>query len=194
MAFPCSRYWKVDLRDEIDDINTKQEFIDSLAETRPQIEAFVASLSPEQLSVPHDAGGWTVKDHLAHLAAWQNGMTVLLQYESRFDAMGVSMELGMAGAYDQMNDIIFKLHKDKSLDTVLAMFHGAHARFMKTIDTLTDEQLHRTYSHYQPDEPGEDSGEPILNWAVGNSSHHFMEHLPWMQQIVAASSAAAEAR
>jgi hypothetical protein len=30
--------------------------------------------------------------------------------------------------------------------------------------------LLKTYSHYQPDEPGDDSGEAVLRWVVGNSS------------------------
>jgi steroid delta-isomerase-like uncharacterized protein len=170
-------------------IETKQQLLDSLIKARMQVEAFVASLTREQLTQPRDAAGWAVKDHLAHLAVWQNGMTALLRHQARWEAMGFHDDSFRSLEIDELNDAIFQQHKDKPVDQVLAMFADTHTRFMIVLDALSDEDLHKIYSHYQPDEPGEDSGEPILNWVVGNTSHHFMEHLPWMQQIVSPNAA-----
>ena len=169
---------------KLDDIHTKQQLLDSLAEIGPQFDAFIASLTPAQLAGPRDAASWTVKDHLAHIATWRNGMTALLQHQGRYEAMGVPPALGAPGAYDQMNDIIFKLHKGKPPAIILVMVRDAHMRFMRQLDSLSDDALHKTYSYYQPNEPGRDTGAPILNWVIGNTSHHFLEHLPWMQAII----------
>ena len=40
---------------------------------------------------------------------------------------------------------------------------------------LTDANLLKTYSYYQPDEPGEDSGSPIVGWITGNTYYHYDE-------------------
>ena len=37
-----------------------------------QLEALLASLSEEQMTIPGVNGSWSVKDNLAHLTAWQS--------------------------------------------------------------------------------------------------------------------------
>lgn len=166
-------------------IATKQQLLDSLARARAQLEAFLDSLTPEQWSQPRDAAGWAVKDHLAHLAVWQDGITALLRYQPRWPAMGLSSDFVEANPIDAINDVIFQQHKDKPPEEARALFNASCARFLAVLGELSDDDLHQTYAHYQPFDTGTDSGAPILNWVVGNTSEHFMEHLPWMQAIVA---------
>jgi hypothetical protein len=58
-----------------------------------------------------------------------------------------------------------------------------HEELVAIVASLEPGDLLKTYSHYQPDEPGDDSGEPVLRWVVGNSSGHYLEHLPWIQRL-----------
>jgi hypothetical protein len=171
-------------------ITTKQHLLDSLAKANPQLETFLDSLSPHQWSHPRDAAGWAVKDHVAHLAVWQDGITALLRYQPRWPAMGLSSEFVDSNAIDTINDVIFQQHRDKSPHEVQTMFDESQTRFLAVLSELSDDDLHRTYSHYQPFDTNTDSGAPILNWVVGNTSEHVMEHLPWMRAIVAPSPAA----
>lgn len=170
-------------------ITTKQQLLDSLAEAHPQLEAFLNVLTPQQWSHPRDAAGWAVKDHLAHLAAWQDGITALLRYQPRWPAMGLSSDFVESSPIDTINDVIFQQHKDKSPEDVRAMFSASRTRFVAVLSELSDDDLHETYAHYQPFDTGTDSGAPILNWVVGNTSGHIMEHLPWMRAILTFSSA-----
>jgi len=48
---------------------------------------------------------------------------------------------------------------------------------------MDGEELLRGYSHFAPDEPGEETGRPVFGWVVGNSRHHYREHLPWIRAI-----------
>lgn len=167
----------------MEEIETKQQLLNDLAQSRQRVEAFVASLTPQQLAERRDAAGWAVKDHLAHLAVWQDGVTAMLQRQPRYEAMGLALAFVQASDIDVINDAIFRQHNNTHVDEVLAKFADAHTRFMAVLAPLDDDALHRTYSHYQPNEPGDDNGAPILDWVVGNTSQHFMEHLPWMQAI-----------
>jgi uncharacterized protein (TIGR03083 family) len=171
-------------------ITTKQQLLDSLAQARPQLEAFLDSLAHEQWSHPRDAAGWAVKDHLAHLAVWQDGITALLRYQPRWPTMGLSSEFVEANPIDTINDVIFQQHREKSVQEVQTMFNESRTRFLSVLSELSDDDLHRTYSHYQPFDTSTDSGAPILNWVVGNTSEHVMEHLLWMRAVVAPSPAA----
>jgi steroid delta-isomerase-like uncharacterized protein len=167
----------------MNEIATKPELIESLATTRTQLHAFLASLTPEQLSEPRDLAGWAIKDHLAHLAVWRDGITALLQYRSRWEAMGLTTEWADRSD-EEINAALFERYKDQSVPEILALLDTSYERFAAVLERLSDADLNQTYSHYQPDEPGEDSGAPILNWVAGNTTHHVLEHLPWMQQIV----------
>jgi hypothetical protein len=50
---------------------TKPYMMEEMAKSRRELEALVESLSDEQLTRPGKDGGWSVKDHLAHLAMWE---------------------------------------------------------------------------------------------------------------------------
>lgn len=82
---------------------------------------------------------------------------------------------------DERNDIIYQQNKERSLTEVLAAFEETHQQMLATLDRLTYADLLRSYSHYQPDEPRQDSGDPILKWIMGNTAEHYAEHLDWIK-------------
>lgn len=171
-------------------IETKTDLIDALNEAQRQLDAFLNALTSEQLTKPRDAAGWSIKDHVAHLIAWQNGMTALLQYQPRWPAMGLTADFvrDHEGEIDEINHALAVQYKDMPAQTLLALRTESDAQFRQVIAALGDEQLQRAYAHYQPDEPGEDSGRPIMDWVAENSALHIPEHLAWMKSISTKSS------
>ncbi|MBL8147143.1 MAG: ClbS/DfsB family four-helix bundle protein [Anaerolineae bacterium] len=146
-----------------------------------ELQAFIASLTPEQLTVPTDAAGWTVKDHLIHLAVWEDGMNAVLTHQSRRERMGIPAELWGGDDYDGMNAIIQQKHHADTLDSVLATLDRVHAELRSRIAALSTTDLLAPYSDYQPDST---STNPIVGSLAGNSFGHYEEHIPWMQAIV----------
>ncbi|MEP7292650.1 MAG: maleylpyruvate isomerase N-terminal domain-containing protein, partial [Chloroflexota bacterium] len=57
------------------------------------LQACIATLTPEQITIPTDAAGWTVKDHLMHLTVWQEGVWHMLEGRNRVEAMGVPQDV-----------------------------------------------------------------------------------------------------
>lgn len=140
-------------------------------------------LTESQMTTPNPQDGWAIKDHLTHLAAWELGIAALLQKEPRYQAMGLDETLVRQEGVDfnVLNDHIFQQHRNKSLAEAQHYLQNAHEALLAALDELTDEDLQRTYSFYEPLEPGEDNGNPIIGWIMGNTYEHYEEHWSWIE-------------
>jgi len=87
------------------------------------------------------------------------------------------------GDADAVNAIIYQRNADRSLAKVRTDFAQGQRDLLDALAPLTDADLLKAYSHYQPDEPGEDGGEPIVNWIVGNTYGHYAEHRAWIEAL-----------
>lgn len=161
----------------------KVDLLERIRRTRAALEQTVGRLSPAQLVAPGAAAGWSVKDHLAHIAIWELGLAALLQRRLRYAAMDIDEATYLRGE-DAINEIIYERNKARSAPDVLADFRRAHQELLAAVGGLTEAGLLRTYSHYQPDEPGEDSGAPIVRWIAGNTYEHYDEHQEWIEALV----------
>lgn len=164
----------------------KAEQLERIDEAWLRLNGFIESLTPAQLTGPTDAVGWTVKDHLAHLTAWERGMVFLLERRPRHEGMGVEESVYRDAGLDTLNEAIRQVTVNTPIDEVIADLRATHEQLRAMIAAMPDEDLRRPYSWFLPDEPGEDDGLPIIARLAGNTDEHFDEHLPWMQAIVGA--------
>ncbi|MCH8814238.1 MAG: ClbS/DfsB family four-helix bundle protein [Chloroflexi bacterium] len=156
-----------------DEPRTKAELPKRIETARAALDDLIAGLSDDQLVAPAPNGGWSVKDHLAHLSAWEAGIAALLRRRPRYLAMQLDAETYLNTDTDGLNAIIYQRNKDRSLEDVRADLSHAQRRLLEALSGLTDADLLKTYSHYQPDE---DSGTPIVGWITGNTYDHYDEH------------------
>jgi len=163
--------------------SNKFEFQAHLQDAWPQLQRTLDALTEQQMIERTDQVGWTVKDHLAHLITWEQGIIALLKREPRYAAMGLDLETVQDKDEDELNEILRALHQSATLADVRDRLRETHDELAAVVASLEPGDLLKTYSHYQPDEPGPDSGEPVLRWVIGNSSGHYLEHLPWIQQL-----------
>lgn len=161
----------------------KAELLERVERARAALEQTIGRMSDAQLVAPGPDGGWPVKDHLAHLAAWEQSLAALLQGRPRHAAMGVDEETYLSAGADGINAMVYQQSKDRSLAEVRVAFGQAHQQVLATLAGLTGADLFKTYSHYQPDEPGRDSGAPIVGWIAGNTYEHFAEHQAWIAAL-----------
>lgn len=148
------------------------------------LEQRIGGLDERQLTGPRDAVGWTAKDHLAHLAAWERSMVYLLQGKPRHEGLGVEEAIYLEGDDDAINAVIQSATSGLPLADVLAVLRSTHEQLRALVASISDEELRQPYSHFLPDEPGEDSGKPILGRISGNGDAHFAEHLGYIEAIV----------
>lgn len=144
-----------------------------------ELLAFIATLTPEQQTIPTDAAGWTVKDHLMHLAVWQEGVLAMLEGHNRRKTMGVPQSVWETRDFDPINDFIFQNHHDKSISEVLQILHDTQERFSAKVATMSE-------ADYQRPNPESPAGTRMIEYIISDSYEHYAAHIPWMQAIVAA--------
>jgi hypothetical protein len=161
----------------------KSELLERMEQARTRLEQAIGRLSEAQLTTSQPDSGWTIKDHLAHLAAWEAGIAALLQRQPRWEAMGVDEATAENHEMDDLNDIIYRQQKDRSLAEVKAYFDAAHRQMLAALNRLSDEELFKPYAYYEGKAENDDT-RPIINWIVGNTYEHYEEHQGWIEALL----------
>lgn len=162
---------------------SRDDMLSELRTAWDKLNALLDSYTPEQMTQRTDAAGWTVKDHVIHLAVWEDGINALLNKQSRYQAMGLTSEQwNNTHDVDQMNASIHDQHVNMTLDEVRAQFKSVHDRLVAKVESMTTDDLHLPYGVYSPEDADEER--PVFSWIGGNSYGHFEEHTPWIRAIV----------
>lgn len=147
--------------------------------------------------------GWAVKDHLAHVAAWEHSLLGLIEGRDRLAAMGVGGPVEKADGDDQLrvyvvdtdtavdqtdviNAAVQKLHANETPQQVLKYFRESHATLMTALGKLSDTDLKKPYGYYQPSDA--EVTQPVSDWVAGNTWEHYAEHIGWIDQLISESS------
>lgn len=145
-----------------------------------RLNTYIATLNEQQRTQLTDAAGWTVKDHLIHLAVWEDGVWALLNKQNRAAAMGVDVETWKRWDFDEINAVIQGQHKDESWATVEAKRHASHQRFVEQIEAISEADLARPVKDFQANST---SNTPVIEVVMGDAFSHYDEHLPWIKAI-----------
>lgn len=145
----------------------------------------LARLSEVQMTTLRDHHGWTVKDHLTHLTAWEDSVVFFLHGRPRHEALQVEASLLANGSFDEINDAIQEHRKDLSLAQAIAQLRSTHDKLMRVLQPLTDADLNR---HLPPDPSGspEAASRLAIDLVRDNTADHFSEHLAWIDILVSA--------
>ena len=162
-------------------ILTKAQVLAEMQACWNDLNAYLDTLSEAQVTQPTDAGGWTAKDHVVHLAMWEGSMNAVLQKQSRREYMGVDADTWEHDRPDGVNAIMQRNYKNWSWAEVRRKFRQEHEELVERVKALTEEDLQRPHNYYQPDS---DQTHPIARRLMIASCEHFDEHRPWIEKIV----------
>jgi hypothetical protein len=172
------------MSDEI--ITKKADLMAHIERDWTAINKLFDSLTESQLTDIRNPDGWSIKDHIAHLTAWENSVVYFFQGKPRHEGLGISEEVYLNDDIDATNDVIFKRHKDESLEDVRARFKAVHTQVLALLEPLTDDDLAKPYAHYLPNEPGEGAGPAAMRVVYGNTTYHYREHQEWIEEMLKA--------
>ena len=153
------------------DPKSKVELLERIRAARAALEAVLSGLDEAALAAPGPEG-WSVKDHLAHLAAWQRKVMANMDGQLSHVALGVPEAVYKGGDWVQINEYVRAPDKDKPVAEVLAEFRHVYAAINQRIAALPEAQLFG-------------SDESLRNNIAGNTYDHDEEHLPWIQAVLA---------
>jgi hypothetical protein len=144
---------------------------------------FTDHLSLEQWTTPTDAAGWTVKDHVAHVTAWDRAVADLLEHKKPIQrTLGVSDAAWTSGSFDPINAEVREHHVKKTVDTVKTERDAIYRRIWAIIDGYSDDDLNEGH-----DIPGLSKGEqPLKIEFYEYFPRHYRQHLSYIQAIVTA--------
>jgi hypothetical protein len=160
----------------------KAQLMEHIHRSRAALEATLKPLSHAQLTKA-GASGWSIKDHLAHLATWELGIAALLRRRSRFAAMQVEEAVAEGKSEEEINALIYEHHERLSVAEVMDQFQEAHRQLLEALEALDDEDLLRPYASFVP-EGGDNPRDPVVYWVVGNTFPHFDEHLGYIKTLL----------
>lgn len=152
----------------------------TVAEMLRRIEAGRAGFDRVLKSARPGAGAWTAKDHMAHIACWERSALALLNGEPRQGHLGISNEEYAGLDTDAINDRIRAIYRDAHAMDVERFYRQAHADLVAKLQSMTDEDLLRPYSYFQPDDPPYNPN-PVWPWIAGNTFGHYEEHAKILQ-------------
>ena len=68
---------------------TTGDVLSRLDQAWASLEGTIGRLSPTQLTEVRDPAGWAVKDHLMHVAAWEDAFVARLEGQPTHEALGL---------------------------------------------------------------------------------------------------------
>ncbi len=149
---------------------SKQEVLDLIHTERQALESVLKRMSKGQMTQPGLVNNWSVKDILAHIAAWEQRMIRWLEESFRGErpdrpAPGMTWD-----DLDQLNEQIYIENKDKGLEQVLAEFDRSYQEALKVIERMTEEDL------FEGNRFEWRKGDPMWHMVAGNTWWHYKEH------------------
>ena len=167
---------------ELPAIPTAQEMVVEMQRAWSELRAVVDAATPDELLEKTDAAGWSAKDHLAHLDAWDTSVLVMIRDgRPQWEGLGIDQAMYDEEGYDHKNEVIRQHSVAAPLDEVRASLASTHNEFVRVLEGMTDEQLHRPANDYVSG-----SGDfQIAHKIMGNTYMHYDEHREYIERILA---------
>ena len=143
---------------------------------RKELVDLISTIDAAALSAPGPDGGWAIKDHLVHIGAWEHWLLALFEGRDRLLAMGTN---GAVNEVDDINEQVWQLHRNDSIDEARRYFEDAHSHLMSTLAAKTTEDLDRPYTSSFDNAAGLTFLAPV----AANTYDHYDEHIAWIKEM-----------
>ncbi len=165
-----------------DEPRSRAEMMTLIYQRWDELQDLMGQLSDDQMDLAL-ADGWSAKVHMGHIAGWERSLMALLRGEDRSAAVGLGDVPLEANADEEEFEAVNRALATKivgmALGDVRADSERTHGDLMALLESMSEEDLMKPYSHYQPG--GEYEGRPVFAWVNGNTWDHYAEHIGWLK-------------
>ncbi len=162
---------------------TKAELLALIGVRWQVLQDMIGRLNEAQMEQPL-GDGWSAKQHVAHLAAWEKSLMGLLRKQDRGKAMGLPAAIWASHDEEAINAWLADQVAGKTPGTAIEEARTTHAELISLLESVTQEQLEMPYSTYQLSDT-EPNNNPVVGWVHGNTWDHYNEHIGWLEQGLA---------
>jgi len=161
----------------------KTTLLNTIQTEYSQFESLIAPLSEIQLCASPSQGEWSIKDIMAHIAAWEQICTRWLDEVVRGETPQPAERVDM-----HSNERIYQQHRDNSLAEIEQFFHDAHQQLLKQVDilfqTLSEEEINASHRFAWTEAW---PGASIIAVIADNSYEHYQDHAQQVRKLLAGS-------
>jgi len=161
----------------------KSELMSAIKREWEALMHVVEKLDEVQMVTP-DAGGWSPKDNLAHLAEWMRAlMGYHMDRRPSHEVMNLSEEETKDWDFEVINKVLFERNKDRPSGDVLRELKRVYGELTEKLKSTPFEDLLKPR---HPDDPwlyGERT-QPLLGWVLGDTTEHFAEHRETIEKML----------
>jgi hypothetical protein len=142
------------------------------------LDKTVKGLAPRELTEIRDPAGWSAKDHLMHLALWEQALHAKVEGRPRHDVLGLDASTDGSDDWDVLNAAIFSRTRHQPLDDVLGTLRATHAATRSRLLAIVDGG------------PGAESAESARTLLTNLPTYidHYDQHHGWICALVAGAS------
>ncbi len=151
---------------------SKAELIERIRQARTALESALEPLGPEQLTAIGPEG-WSIKDHLAHIAAWQEILLGMMHGLPGHETLGVTEEVYPNLELDEVNAMMHERERGRSLDDALLHFRQVYGQVLSELERLPEADLWQTIPY---------NNLTLMDEVINNTYNHDREHLEWIRR------------
>lgn len=149
---------------------SKKELMSAIEREWKLLMDVVAKLDETKMMAP-DAGGWSPKDNLAHLAEWMNVlMGCHMDRLPAHEVLGVLEEVTKGWDMEVINPVLFERNRNRSTKDVLDGLKQVYLALYNKLEAMSFEDLLKPRLADDPEK------RPLLLWVLGDTTEHFAEH------------------
>jgi hypothetical protein len=158
----------------------KHQLVEVIDEERTEWEALLADVDPDRMDESGVTGDWSFRDVTAHLLAWRDGGTRLLEAEARGEPEPRTPWPAALTGDDEINAWLTERDRDIPVDDVLSAYADTFARLSAVVLALPDDAL--SDPDYFPWMAGTSVAESILDHSWFDHLH--VEHEPQIRRWI----------
>jgi len=147
----------------------KSELVFVIKKERGNLESLLNQLTSDQKKEKGVEAEWSIKDIMAHIAAWER----LAQDRLNSATTGEKLKIPVIESdnfVDIFNAEVYESNKESSIKNVETEFHNSYNDFMRQIETLEEEFLIEVL-------PFDWAGDLTAQVLISANSHwHYLEH------------------
>jgi hypothetical protein len=134
------------------------------------LEQTVKGLDERQLTEIRDPAGWSAKDHLIHVALWEQALLAKVDGRPRHQALGVDAGTDESSDWDAINATIFAKTRHRSLADVLDTLRRTHTETRARLAAAVESDSSPAAKTLLGDVPG--------------YTEHYDQHRGWIEELV----------